>query len=104
MNKKIEEQIKGKISDIMGNFLFEKNNNESRLFITDHIIRYLDGLKPVYNYEVVCNITNNGDEVMDENGLVVDVYVQYSPNEDHRHYNVKMCNEGVDPKKFLEEV
>ena len=103
MNKKIEEEIKGRISDIMGNFLFEKNNTESRKFITDHIDEFLDK-QNIYSYKMVCNVTNNTDEIVNENKLVVDVYVRYVRKEDFKHYHVEMCNGGIDPKKFLEEV
>ena len=97
MSKKIEEIIKGKVSDILENFYGDYNDIITRKSITSQVDDFLESLaKEIYEYEIVCNDTNNSAKDVDENKLNVDIYTQYSPDEEFKHYEFIMSREGAD--------
>ena len=103
----IEEVIKTNISEQMGNFIFEENNMESRKFLTDHVCKILMFLiqeKIIHDFEVVCNATNNTDEMIDGNELMLEAFVQYSPDDEYKKFMFIMSREGVSFDKLLKQM
>jgi hypothetical protein len=71
--------IEPAIAEFLQDFLFEFNDEFTRLLIKSGIESYMDNIKArrgVYSYEIVCDETNNTPQVIDENKLNVDLYVQ----------------------------
>jgi len=67
------------IKDLLENWLFELNNEEERAIIEIKIKDYLETIKSrkgLYDYDVVCDDTNNLPEDIDANRLNVDVFVK----------------------------
>ena len=103
MSKKIEEMIKVDTSRMMGNFVFEMNNIESRKFITTHIDKFLKSLD-INDYEIVCNDTNNPAKMIDENKLLVEIYIQYQDGDEYKKYAFVMSRNGADFSELLNQV
>jgi phage tail sheath protein FI len=58
---------------------FEMNNEFTRLQVTqmvDSFMRRIKASNGVYDYRVVCDTTNNTDDVIDANQMNVDIYLQ----------------------------
>lgn len=104
MSKKIEEKIKDTISGVLENFYGDYNDNITRKLITTQVNDFLESLaEEVYNYEIVCNDTNNSAKDIDENKLNADIYTQYSPDEEFKHYVFIMSREGADFSELINQ-
>ena len=60
-------------------FVYEFNNERNRTSIYNGIDNYLREIKSregLYDYRVICDDTNNPPSVIDQNKLIVDIYVQ----------------------------
>jgi len=71
--------IENTIKNALNSALFELNNDFTRLKVSSQIDSYMRTVKAqngVYNYKVVCDKSNNTDQIIDQNELHVDVYVQ----------------------------
>jgi len=71
--------IEPAIAEALEDFVFEINDTETQNAITSIISSYLKNIQAnqgLYAYTVVCNASNNPPAVVDNNQLVVQVYVQ----------------------------
>lgn len=71
--------IENSIEPALVNFLFEPNNESTRLRVTDIIDSFLDTVVAgggIVEKQVVCDDTNNTSQDIDNNLLNVDIYVQ----------------------------
>jgi len=60
-----------------GLFEFNDTFTRSRLFnVIDPFLRQVQNGRGLYTYKVIVDATNNTAEVIDENGLVIDIYLQ----------------------------
>ena len=65
--------------DVMKYFLFENNTLFTRTRVVNTLIPFFEKVKQsdgLYDYLVVCNARNNNSEVIDNNELVVDIYLK----------------------------
>lgn len=66
------------ISEAAKYLLFELNNASTRSYavnVFDPILRNVAGLGGIYAYKVICDETNNTPDIIDQNRLIVDIYV-----------------------------
>jgi phage tail sheath protein FI len=71
--------IEPAIAEALQNFVFEINDTETQNSVTSLINSYLRQVvanQGLYAFTVVCNATNNPPEVVDQNQMIVAVYVQ----------------------------
>lgn len=67
------------IKDLLENWLFELGDEAERAIVELKIKSYLEGIKSrkgMYDYDVVCDDTNNSPEDIDANIMNVDVFVK----------------------------
>jgi len=65
------------IASNIGLFEFNDVFTRTRLFnIIDPFLRSVKARRGLYNYKIVCDDTNNTPSVIDQNGLVIDIYLQ----------------------------
>jgi phage tail sheath protein FI len=65
--------------NFLKNFIFEFNDELTRLLIRNQLESYLSEVasrRGLYDFRVVCDESNNTPAIIDANGLVVDVYVK----------------------------
>jgi len=70
--------LKKKISVAAQTLLFEINDEFSRAQFKSIItpeLRSIQGQRGIYDFQVVCDETNNTSEVIDNNGFIADIYV-----------------------------
>lgn len=71
--------IQKAIARALRNYVFEFNDSFTRENITSIVSNYLDDIRArrgIYDFLVTCDETNNDATVIDQNKLVVDVYVK----------------------------
>lgn len=72
-------QIKRDLMSYLKSYLYEFNNDINRALIYSGVDDYLGRIKSgegLYDYRVVCDTTNNPPSVIDNNQLVVDIYLK----------------------------
>ena len=70
--------IESDIKAILKNYIFEYNNEQTRIEIKNRVDAYLakvQTLEGIYTYEVRMNEVNNPDEVINANMGIIDIYV-----------------------------
>ena len=70
--------IESDIKTILKNYIFEFNNEQTRIEIKNRVEAYLakvQTLEGIYTYEVRMNEVNNPDEVINANMGIIDIYV-----------------------------
>ena len=80
-------------------FLFEPNDTETRDRIKGLINPYLSEIRSrrgLFDFLVVCDSTNNTSFIIDQNQLVVDVYVKPTKTAEFIQVNVIVTNTGTD--------
>lgn len=68
--------IEPAIDEFMQDFVFEFNDEESRQAVVDGLTPYLESVKArrgLYKFEIICDTTNNTNEVIDANELIADI-------------------------------
>lgn len=79
-------------------FLFEANTDKTRLRVTNIIEDFMDTVQSgggVTSYQVLCDETNNTSQVIDNNELVVDLFVQPTKTIEFIKLNVIITRSGV---------
>ena len=96
--EKIKERITDNICAILENFTRgEINDNIARKSITTQVKDFLELLaEEIYDYEIVCNDTNNPAKMIDENKLLLETYIQYQNGDEYKKYRFEMSREGAD--------
>lgn len=101
MNKKIEEIIRGKVSDILEEYIGDFNDNVTRKTITSQVDEFLESIaEEIYDYEIVCNDTNNPAKMIDEGRLTLEIYIQYQNGEEYKKYRCELYSKGVEFSEF----
>lgn len=75
---KLEEDIKGVLAD----FVFEKNDADTRHSIKAFVENYINTNAPHVDYYIHCSDVNNTEDIIKLNELVVDVCIRNDPSED----------------------
>lgn len=78
--------------------LFEFNDSFTRarlVGIIDPYMRTVKARRGVYEYSVVCDLTNNTPSVIDNNGLIIDVWVQPTKVAESIHINFNILNQST---------
>jgi hypothetical protein len=102
MSKKIEEIIKVSTSGLLERFYGDYNDIITRKTITSQVDDFLESLE-INDYEIVCNDTNNPAKMIDENKLLLEIYIQYQNDEEYKKYRFEMSREGADFSELLDK-
>lgn len=87
--------LKKNISSYLKFGLFEFNDEFTRLQLSSHVSTYLQSVKSrrgIEDYQVVCDTSNNTGDIIDNNQLVMDVYVK--PNKSINWIVLNLVNVG----------
>lgn len=87
--------LKEDIPQIMESYSVELNNEITRNKISVDIENYMNYYYSQAKYAVVCNENNNNSSVIDNNGLVVDIYYRPSENDNFLALNFRMISTGI---------
>lgn len=91
--------IRKSISRSLMSYVLNVNNNaRTRLRIWNNVDSFLSVIKSqggLYDYEVVCNETNNTSQVIDNNELNVDIYVQPTKTVEYLYFTTVVTRTGV---------
>lgn len=90
--------IQNNIEVSLNQFVFENNTTQTRLRVYSLLDEFLAGVKAqdgVYDYEVVCDDTNNPSSVIDANQLNVDVYIQPVKTIEYIKFTTVVTRTGV---------
>ncbi len=90
--------IEKSIATSLRPFLFEFNEESTRSQIKGIINPYLGRIKArrgLYDFKVVCDETNNTADIIDANGLIVDVFVQPTKVAEFLQVNVVVTKTGT---------
>ena len=71
--------IENNIEQSLKQFIFENNTQQTRMRMFDLVDTFLGGVKAgggLYDYQVVCDETNNPPSIIDTNQLNIDIYVK----------------------------
>jgi phage tail sheath protein FI len=91
-------QIEKSVSRSLRPFVFEFNDIFTRENISSIMNSYMEDIKVrrgVYDYKVVCDDTNNTEQVIDTNKLIVDLYVKPTRVAEFVQLNVVVTSSGV---------
>ena len=78
--------------------LFELNDEITRSIFRNSVNRYLSnvqGRRGIYRYQVVCDRTNNTDQVINTNGFVGDIYIDPAKSINNIQLNFIAVDTGV---------
>ena len=78
--------------------LFEFNDSFTQaafVALVDPYLRSIKAGKGIYNYQIVCDATNNTQSVVDQNGFVGDIYIQPAKSINYIQLNFTAVNSGV---------
>lgn len=90
--------VENSIEPALVNFLFEPNNESTRLRVTDVVDSFLDTVVAgggIIEKQVVCNETNNTSQDIDNNVLNVSIFVQPSRTIENIQLQVIITKSGV---------
>lgn len=71
--------IQDAVEKILGNYIFEKNNAQTRLEIKTLVDNLLENIKNnggIYDYATICDTSNNTAEIIDRNIGIIDIYIE----------------------------
>lgn len=91
-------QIEREIEKLSKFFLFEINDSNTRDSYTSAIDGYLRGIqgkRGLYDFKIVCDESNNDFEVIDRNGLNVDIFINPSKTINCIEIRFNVTNTGV---------
>jgi len=78
--------VRRQITKLAKPYIFEPNDKKTRTHLAATITKYLDTLycdRRIFDFTVVCDETNNPQEVIDRNELKADVAIQQSKSSDY---------------------
>jgi hypothetical protein len=87
------------------NFLFEFNDEATRSNILGMLNPYYEQVKSrrgVYDYLIVCSENNNTTEIIDQNALVVDIYLKPTKVAEFIRVNVIVTRTGANFSEVVE--
>lgn len=69
------------IEDLLLDYVSEYNDEPTRKLIIETLNKFIK-VPEKYDYQVVCDVTNNTPEIIDNNELVIDTYFQPAQKEE----------------------
>lgn len=90
--------IENSLEPFLQSFLFELNTDKVRLRVFDGVDSFMKGVKAgdgVTSYQVVCDATNNTPLTIDNNELVLDIFVRPSKSIEYIRLNITITRTGV---------
>ena len=105
--RKLFNALKKSISAYLKYMLFEVNDEFTRAQITSMINAYLNqvkGLRGIFEFQVVCNATNNTAEVIDSNTLVCDIYIKPTKSINYIQLNMIAVGSAVNFNEYIGRV
>lgn len=101
MSKKIEGIIRDEVSSILESVIGDFNDIVTRKSITSRVDDFLKSIaEETYDYEIVCNDTNNPAKMIDEGRLTVEIYIQYQNGEEYKKYRCELYSKGIEFSEF----
>jgi hypothetical protein len=97
-------KMKRDLMTFLQDFVYEFNNTRNRTMIYNGINNYLRDIKSregLYDYRVVCDETNNPASIIDENKLIVDIYVKPIKVAEFIYLRTTITSTGVDFAKIV---
>lgn len=94
------------ISIFLENTVFEPNDVFTRGKVTDGITDYLTNVKArrgLYDFQVVCDTSNNTPSVIDANGLEVDVYLKPVKAGEFINLNMILTTTGASFQELIQQ-
>jgi len=76
---------------LLSEFLFEKNDEETRTKITEALTQYMTGLTDISQSQVTVNDSNNTTAVTEAHAFVVDVAAADSNDGDMMRVRIVIC-------------
>lgn len=86
------------IREIIAEALFEANNEELRISYENKITDLMESYKDddvLDDFLVVCDDTNNTQEIIDKNDFVVDLYLKFNGNRHFTTWNFVLSQTDV---------
>jgi len=83
---RLTEYINEEVRDYMEGLYFEPNDDITRAQLKAAVTEYLEDLKArrvLFDYEVVCDASNNSPAIVDQNKLKVDIAFKLQPGHDY---------------------
>jgi hypothetical protein len=102
--QEIITEIEKGIEDVAVKGLFEINDDFTRACAHNLLTPYLKKKvekKEVKDFLVVCDESNNTDEVVNRNEFVVDTYIKFTDDEEFMVINAIVSRTGVDVETVL---
>ena len=94
--------IEGSIEPMLLNYLFELNNDKTRLRVSSTIDGYLRSVNGLQNSPVVvCDKSNNTPYVIDSNELKIDIYIQPDKVIEVIKLNIVVTKSGVNFSELM---
>jgi hypothetical protein len=97
-------KVRRDLTTFLQDFVYEFNSTKNRTMIYNGIDNYLREIKSkegFYDYRVVCDDSNNPASVIDQNKLVVDIYVKPVKVAEFIYLNATITSTGVDLDKII---
>jgi phage tail sheath protein FI len=90
--------VKKKLTTLANDVLFEINNASTRALFknaAEPVLRDIQTAGGLYQYKIVCDETNNGAAVLDQNRFVVDVFLKISKTAETIQLSIIPVNSSV---------
>ncbi len=100
----IVDTIQKQVEKCVGQYMFGYNDGITRTSIRKTLGTYLDNIKDIYDYKVICDETNNTPEMIDNNKLSVDIMMQPNVGIDFITLNTIVTTTGIDFSEVSERV
>lgn len=99
-------KMKRDLMTFLQDFLYEFNNNKNRTLIFNGIDNYLRDIKSregLIDYRLVCDDSNNTPSIIDQNKLIVDIYVKPAKVAEFLYLRSTIASTGVDFSKIISQ-
>ena len=91
--------IENSVGPLLLGYLFEQNTDSTRSRVVSNINAFLATIFAgggLYAFDTICDLTNNTNQVIDNNELMVDIFVQPSKTIEFINLRVTITRTGVD--------
>lgn len=99
-------KIKRDLMIFLQDFVYEFNNVKNRTLIYNGIDNYLREIRSregLYDYRVICDDTNNPPSIIDQNKLMIDIYVKPIKVAEFIYLRTTITSTGVDFDKIVSQ-
>ena len=97
-------KVKRDLLAFLADYLYEYNIADNRTLITAQVRAYLNDVlakQGLYDFRVVCDATNNTSTVIDNNELIVDIYLKPTKVAEYIYLRTTIAATGVDFETLL---